>query len=984
MAELVYAEEYRRRLRRERASASTGIDEPTDDIIAARAAADTESAAVVEREREAARARRARSEEILSRAAHTAEVGEWTPIATRRETAAETIEAADTGVDFEPITRHNNAGVQVENGTVTSQADTTAVTGTPTDAASGATAAPATVTGTPTGAAAASGATTASAAVTGTSTGSAAASGATAASAAVTGTPTSGATGGASTAGAPTYRVVLDGNLTSHRIEIGGMQFTATDGVFEPVIKRKEPAVSGTATSADSRLGGTPAATEATSSAAGIATGGATTEGAVTVGTDATSVARAGTGVENTPPTTQAGVASAPSTTDIPMGHAAAPRRRGIIYADYGAMPGGATVPFSEQGNAAPRGDGSAAVIAPRDPLGLADKPQGAKARPENLDTPPSRAAAGGTSVPPISRDIDGDVDYVGPHDTVEPEYEYDGGIAGRGRATDIPEPRFTEEGDYDRVLADERRRPVGAAAPTTEGTGMDGMATHVPYDGRVVEEPEGVGRAPKIDPRAAEEEEYRRILAGYGGYAPRGGAAGGPTIDAPRVHVPYDGRVVEEPEGVGRAPVIDPTMLEEEDLLAFADMYADGRATVPPTEQPSGIDFVGVYEMPGEERGADIVHTYAPYIAPQIDNGTDALASLELAAATDRAAQRREMEADMTEFIRSTRRAECERREREARAKRGASPAEPKIGEASLIFDKKALTRLTKRWTERDNELVEARIGSRIAALEAESETLDMTFTSPDRAGRRDRRKLAYELKTEKKHLTRAKKFEKKDNARYYSLVMTDLAKVKLPEGADAERLLALRERAIDLLARRDELNERLAELYRGAKGEAANRIRAARERAARKGRTSEYRRQRRLDRKIHRMKVAYDYRKRLEELMDEQVRGMGVIKLYEHIQRREKLKGRAKREIGARLKEAIRKYRKYKKEIKRISKKAFRRAKDDKRRRRGEIAGWLALLFLAVIIGVGIWQWGAIWAFITTNVPILGEIFGSTGGTP
>ncbi len=927
IAELAYAEEYRRRLRRERALASAGLDTTTDDVLAARAAADTESAAIVEREREAARARRARSEEILSRGAGTISADEWTPVVIRRGgDDIPTTETENMGVDFEPILRHT---------TVTERA--TAVTE-------------------DVGIASAVATDTADATAIG-----------------------DGASGVTETAGAvsPTYRVALDGDISTHRIEIGGMQFTTADGAITPITKRKYAYAR---TNAPKRV--TTTETEARTVGASV------TDASVTSGAGG-SIGKPETVAQNTDETIRKGTPSSTSGVEIAPSHAATSKRRGVIYADYGAMPGGVTVPFADVADEKPEAADDVFMASPRDTLGLADKPVGRPHRepPDNLDTPPNYTPGAtayptdGTRAPHIHRDIDGDIDYIGPFDAVEPEYEYDGGITRRGRTTDIPEPRFTEEGEYGRALADDRRRrATDGTSPEDDGVRISGIDTHIPYDGSAVVDPDGVLSAPVIDPTVTEEEEYRRILGSMGGRVPADVATGsGVRMDGQPIHIPYDGRVVDDPEVTGREPIIDPTMLEEDEMLAFARRYG-GVTTEEPTGVGTGVDFVGGYDMPGEERGADITDTYAPYVAPPVHDGVEDPTALDREAVTDRASERREMERDMTEFIRSNRRAEQRRREREAGAKREPTGVEPVIGDGSLIFDKKKLTRRIKQYSAHDIDLIDARIVSRISELEARREATNMTFSEQDRAKRRDRRKLLHDIKVYTKRLTRAKKFEKCDNDRYYAIVMTDLARAKLPKGASAERLIALRERAIDLLERRDELNTRLRELYRGTTGRGGGI--AAREAASRKGRIVEYKKQRRLDKKLRTMKVAYDYRKRLEELMDDVVQGMGEIKLYEFILRRERPRGRAKREAKDKLKDAIRTYKRNKREIERISKKAFRRAKDDKRRKRGELAGWIALLILASVIGVCVWQWNTIWEFIISNVPILGEIFGNAGG--
>ncbi len=926
MAELVYAEEYRRRLRRERAAQGFDTDADSEGVAEARAAAYSASDELIRREREAAVARRARTEEILGRAAATGGTDEWTPVATRRgDNGTHRADTSGAGIDFEPITRGRDTTETSAAGAV---GDTSS--GKPREGD-----APLSDSGVGIG-------TTTEATET------------------EHRAPTE----------APTYRVVLDGDLSAHRIEIGGMEFTAVGDT-------------GAAVSADFVAQRAAATVREADTGAVFEDVRAKDRGGARVA-DTGSTVEPLIGDTDREPLSERSAPRAATATDD-----ARPHRRGIVYADYGMVVEGREAPFAAYTEVRDDG-GRVRMEAPRDSLGLADKPIGARgATTENLDTPPAVSTAGGArrvdfpttgrgrTEPPIEREIDGDIDYVGSV-TEEPEYEYDGGITRRGRATDIPAPRADEEEDFGRILREEkRRRREGGATPDSDGTRIYGAGTHVPYDGRVVEEPLGVGGARAARSPIIEEEEYRRILGTEGGRVDVSDIPiGGSIIEGVGTHVPYDGSVVDEPEGVGRAAVVDPTMLEQEDMLAFSRYYEERDAATASGDVTSGIDYVGGYDMPPEERGGDIPRHDTPYIAPPIEERED-VSDIGRDERLDRAAMRREMERDMTEFIRATDRAERERHRRAAGSRGAPTTTEPSGTEGAPIYDKRALSRRVAKYTTRDMDLIDARIGSQIAALEARREAADMTFSEPDRASKRDRKKLVRELKILGKRLTRAKKFEKKDNERYFALVMSDLARVKLPEGADAERLIEARERAIALLERRDELNARLAELYRGAATKSGSRGVAAREAAARRGRMAEYKKQMRLERRIRGMKVAYDYRKRLEELMDAAVSCMGEIKLYEHILHREKPHGRAKREAKAALSDAIRAYKKNKKEIARISDKAFRMAKDKKRQTKGAIAGWIALAILAAIIGVCVWQWNTIWEFILTQVPILGEIF-------
>ncbi len=326
-------------------------------------------------------------------------------------------------------------------------------------------------------------------------------------------------------------------------------------------------------------------------------------------------------------------------------------------------------------------------------------------------------------------------------------------------------------------------------------------------------------------------------------------------------------------------------------------------------------------------------------------------------------ATERREVEADMERFLRED--AEY-KKNADNKKQSGLISDKPTVHP----FDRNALKKEEKVQCERDIAFIEARINSRLDELELEKDTAELTFTENTGADRRESSKRDKDIKDTKKKLRDAVYFERADNKRYYSFVMMDLIHENLPKNADLKLLISLREKLISLLHQRDTVNKRLTELYLGESGgkKSATRLR---DRAARKAMRDEFNRQKRLNNRIKSAHLEKSFADMLRELMDKQVLLAGELAECRHILRHERPKGQAAKDVKARERRADAEYKKNKREIERISKTAFKKARNRKHKNNSAALGWIGLLAI-VIIGVVVWlNWDALLQYIGEMLP-------------
>lgn len=323
-----------------------------------------------------------------------------------------------------------------------------------------------------------------------------------------------------------------------------------------------------------------------------------------------------------------------------------------------------------------------------------------------------------------------------------------------------------------------------------------------------------------------------------------------------------------------------------------------------------------------------------------------------------DTAAERREIEADMERFLRED--AEY-KKNLGNRNQTGTIPDQPTVHP----FDRNALKKEEKVQCDRDIAFIEARINSRLDMLELERDSAELTFTEDTKADRRETSKRNNEINDTKKKLRDAVYLEKQDNARYYSFVLMDLLHENLPKNADLKLLVSLREKLISLLYQRDTVNKRLTELYLGEEGGKKSATRE-RDKARRNAMRTEFNKHKNLNNRIKNSHLEKTFADMLRELMDKQVLLAGELAECRHILRRERPTGQAAKDVKERERRADAEYKKNVREIDRISKKAFKDAKNRKHKSNSAVLGWIGLLAIA-IVGVVVWlNWESLGQYI------------------
>ena len=192
----------------------------------------------------------------------------------------------------------------------------------------------------------------------------------------------------------------------------------------------------------------------------------------------------------------------------------------------------------------------------------------------------------------------------------------------------------------------------------------------------------------------------------------------------------------------------------------------------------------------------------------------------------------------------------------------------------------------------------------------------------------------MGFSIQETKRASKNAIRLERQDNERYYSLVKSDLDKLKLPRRTDKAEIKKMREELIELLNRRDELNLALSELYTGrTKGKKSRSHEVNAETKEYKAKVKEFKLQRRLAKQMDRMSVSSDNRRKIYQLMDECVELKGRRSELEYRLRKEKLKGKAKREARKELKKNVKEYKYVSADLKRYSRRAFEKAEKRKK---------------------------------------------------
>ena len=181
--------------------------------------------------------------------------------------------------------------------------------------------------------------------------------------------------------------------------------------------------------------------------------------------------------------------------------------------------------------------------------------------------------------------------------------------------------------------------------------------------------------------------------------------------------------------------------------------------------------------------------------------------------------------------------------------------------------------------------------------------------------------------------------------------LVGMDVAHTKLPRRTDRDQLTAVRERLVELLDRRDRLNEKLIELYTGKDSETGGGVAGA-DAAERKGRQKEYNRQRKLVTLLMRRGTSNSDKERIFALLDERVELSGILAASQFRVKKDKLRKKAKKEQLKIQRATKKQLRKNKHQIEKAVSRAKVRSIRKKRAKKQMIAGWIGLFLLCAAV--------------------------------
>jgi hypothetical protein len=267
--------------------------------------------------------------------------------------------------------------------------------------------------------------------------------------------------------------------------------------------------------------------------------------------------------------------------------------------------------------------------------------------------------------------------------------------------------------------------------------------------------------------------------------------------------------------------------------------------------------------------------------------------------------------------------------------------------------------------------------------ALELDIARFKQDFSGEFRNGKERRwfRDSKIALKNLKRKLNDAIKYEKLDNDRYYNVITTDFDRIDLPESADRDELVAMREELMRLIDIRDDLNMQLIDLYNGTPADARKTNKRAKKKKVgnNKGRikatlAARKRAHKGLKRRFRALNKRSVYRGdkiRIFNKMNEIVELRGDIARIKYILRKEKPMGKLRREYVRDIKNAKKDIRILNKSIEHSSIRALRNAKRRRRRSLAMTLGYFGLIALALFVLAMVSMGPELMELIKTIVP-------------
>ncbi len=260
------------------------------------------------------------------------------------------------------------------------------------------------------------------------------------------------------------------------------------------------------------------------------------------------------------------------------------------------------------------------------------------------------------------------------------------------------------------------------------------------------------------------------------------------------------------------------------------------------------------------------------------------------------------------------------------------------------------------------------------LALLESELSFGKKYASATDKALLRARRA---ELKAIRKELKLARKSASSKNNRYFKPILkaSDIAASSL----NSEATMLLIDRLEVLLARRDEINERLCELYTRTQKKKRGSLKGKTEYVKKHLRRAR-KKQLRLAKAIGKNSVPKADSVRLYELMDKYVRLSGRIKGIEYSLGKERAFGASARELRRDHKALCGELKALSKEINRVEIETIRRARANNRKSRGMLIGWSIVVLLAVLAAAVYVFREPLWELIRGWINWLFDILGWT----
>ncbi len=295
----------------------------------------------------------------------------------------------------------------------------------------------------------------------------------------------------------------------------------------------------------------------------------------------------------------------------------------------------------------------------------------------------------------------------------------------------------------------------------------------------------------------------------------------------------------------------------------------------------------------------------------------------------------------------------EKERRRREELAK-GDSKKDP-----SSVIDKKAeikerASRLAEvnRAKERDELLINSRARHKITKLEAERDALETKLTLNTRSPKKQINEISKKIKVVKADQKAALKLEKADNELYYKIIVDRPAEFG-GDRLDRDYLETAKMKLELLLSHREELNERLIELYDMAeKGRnSADALNSVKRRHA----SSMYKRQKKMMKKISVLRMPSDLKAKIIDLMNQKTDLVANVEAMKYKLKKSKAKGAAKRQLKAEIKRSNASIKRIDADIEFMMKKADKHHAEYKMNR--EWLRWVIGVILVAGIGFAVW---------------------------